>query len=656
MSTPLGALLHEPSAGDRDQSNLGAFTRWLAVSRGLRFESYDELQAWSVTDLDGFWRAVLDFYDVRYDGDPSVVLADRSMPGARWFPDMSVNYAEHLIGQDVDLDTIAAHGYSQTRPPVRLTYGELRSQIAAGQRALQSLGVRKGDRVVAYLPNIPETLVAYAATISLGAIWASCAPEFGAQSVIDRFGQIEPTILLTVSGYVYGEKQVDRRGEAAQIRDAVGSIEHVIEIEYGAERIEGALNWRALLRDYATDQQSAFERVPFDHPMVVLFSSGTTGKPKAIVHGHGGLLIEHLKSNGLSWDISPTDTFLWFSTTAWMMWNSLCSALLSRATIVMIDGNPGYPSLDWQFRIAAETGTTIIGLSPAFIAECRRQAVRPGELGVRVREVCAAGSPMSPDAAAWVYDQLGPDVLLNVGCGGTDVCTGIVQGSPWQSVWAGEISGRCLGVAATAYDEKGNEVTGELGELVITEPMPSMPVAFWGDPDGSRLRAAYFDHYPGIWRHGDWIQFTERGSCVVTGRSDATLNRGGVRLGTADFYSVIDRLPEIADSMVIHLEDAEGGMGELWLFVVPAEGVQLDDDLRGRISSALRRDLSPRHVPDQIAAVPAIPHNRTGKKLEVPVKKILKGQPADEVASRDALADPASLDAFVAIHTERAAR
>lgn len=652
MSTEAGELLHEPSQQERAASNLGAFTRWLADERGLSFESYDDLQRWSTTDLDAFWTAIVDSFGIRYDGKAAPVLAERTMPGARWFPSMRLNYAEHLMGADDDVDKVAAYGYSQTREPARLTYGELRRQVAAAQRALRALGVGEGDRVVAYLPNIPETLVAYAATISLGAIWASCAPEFGAQSVIDRFGQIEPKVLLTISGYTYGARPVDRRDEVAQIRHGIPSLQHVVEVEYGPDRLDDALQWADVLAEHATDEPPQFARVPFDHPMVVLFSSGTTGKPKAIVHGHGGLLIEHLKSNALSWDISPTDTFLWFSTTAWMMWNSLASALLNRASIVMIDGNPAYPGLDWQFRIAAETATTIIGLSPAFIAECRRQGVAPGELGVRVREVCAAGSPMSPDAAKWVYDELGPGILLNVGCGGTDVCTGIVQGSPWQSVWAGEISGRCLGVAATAYDERGNEVTGELGELVITEPMPSMPVAFWGDPDGSRLREAYFDHYPGIWRHGDWIKFTDRGSCIVTGRSDATLNRGGVRLGTADFYSVIDRMPQIADSMVIHVEDDEGGMGRLWLFVVPADGVTLDDELRTSIAARLRADLSPRHVPDQIAAVPAIPHNRTGKKLEVPVKKILKGQAVDDVASKDALADPTSLDAFVAYARE----
>ncbi|WP_153505580.1 acetoacetate--CoA ligase [Cumulibacter manganitolerans] len=647
MSTPAGTLLHEPAPADLERSALGGFVRWLAGSRGLSFDSYEALHRWSVDDLEGFWRAIVEYFDVRYDGSPEPVLVERTMPGARWFPHLRLNYAEHLLRRGDD--GVAAYGYSQTRAPIRLTHRALRAQVAAAQAALRSLGVGRGDRVVGYLPNVPETLVAYAATISLGAIWAGCAPEFGAQSVIDRFGQVEPAVLLAVSGYTYGAREVDRRDEVARIRAAIPSVQHVVEVEYGAHPLPDAQRWSQLLERHATTAPPTFTRVPFEHPMVVLFSSGTTGRPKAIVHGHGGLLVEHLKSNALSWDITAEDTFLWFSTTAWMMWNSLSSALLNGASIVMIDGNPAHPGLDWQFRIAAETATTIIGLSPAFIAECRRQDVRPGALGVRVKEVCAAGSPMSPDAARWVYDELGPQVLLNVGCGGTDVCSGIVQGSPWQAVWAGEISGRCLGVAATAYDERGHEVIGELGELVITEPMPSMPVAFWGDPDGTRLREAYFESYPGIWRHGDWIRFTDRGSCVVSGRSDATLNRGGVRLGTADFYSTTDRIPEIADAMVIHLEDDEGGMGTLWLFVVPAEGVELDDALRARIADRLRTDLSPRHVPDRIEAVPAIPHNRTGKKLEVPVKKILKGRPVDEVASKDALADPTSLDAFVTI-------
>jgi acetoacetyl-CoA synthetase len=381
----------------------------------------------------------------------------------------------------------------------------------------------------------------------------------------------------------------------------------------------------------------------------VLFSSGTTGKPKAIVHGHGGILLEHLKNHGLSWDLRPGDRILWFSTTAWMMWNALVSGLLARASIVMIDGNPLHPDLRWQWQLAAETGATLMGASPGFLMACRKEGVRPAEEFdlARVRQIGAAGSPLPPEGYRWVAEQFGPNVLLNVGSGGTDVCSGIVQGSPLQPVWVGEISGACLGVDAQAFDEKGNRVVGELGELVITAPMPSMPVGFWGDPDGTRYRDAYFDVYPGVWRHGDWVRFSESGSVIVAGRSDATLNRGGVRLGTAEFYGVVEELPEVADSLVVHLEDPAGGPGELVLFVVLAPGAALDDALRARVAKELRAALSPRHVPDRIVEVPSVPRNRTGKKLELPAKRILLGAAPEDVASRDVLADPTSLDAFV---------
>jgi acetoacetyl-CoA synthetase len=407
------------------------------------------------------------------------------------------------------------------------------------------------------------------------------------------------------------------------------------------------VSWPELLAEHG---ELSFDQVPFDHPLCVLFSSGTTGKPKAIVHCHGGILLEHLKNHALSWDLHAGDRILWFSTTAWMMWNSLVSGLLVGASIVLIDGNPLFPSLTWQWQLAEHTGATLMGASPGFLMACRNEGVNPAkEFDLsRIRQVAAAGSPLPAEGYHWVADQFGPSVLLNVGSGGTDVCTGIVQGSPLQPVWTGEISGACLGVDVKAFDEGGNEVpTGELGELVITTPMPSMPVGFWGDEDGSRYRATYFDVYPGIWRHGDWIRFSRTGSCVIAGRSDATLNRGGVRLGTAEFYRVVEELPGIADSLVVHLEDPAGGNGELMLFVQLTRGAELDETLRRGITTALRTALSPRHIPDTIAAVPAIPRNRTGKKLELPVKKILLGAHLDDVASREVLADPTSLDSFV---------
>jgi acetoacetyl-CoA synthetase len=647
MSEP--ELLRPVAPDVRATTEIGRFLTWLERERGLTFAGYEELHRWSVDDLDGFWSAVWEHFEVRGHSPYDAVLGRREMPGAEWFPGATLNYAEHALGlldnPDQDADETAVLGYSQTRDRVELTWGQLRDQVARARAGLQRLGVGRGDRVVAYLPNIPETLVAFLATASLGAIWASCAPEFGARSVVDRFGQVEPKILLAVAGYGYGSKDVDRREQVAEIREGLPTVEHVVHVPYGANTLPDAVSWNALVGEPG---ELAFEPVPFAHPLAVLFSSGTTGKPKAIIHGHGGILLEHLKNHALSWDLGPGDRILWFSTTAWMMWNALVSALLVRASIVMIDGNPLHPDIRWQWRLAEETSATLMGASPGFLMACRKEGVEPAkEFDLsRLRQIGAAGSPLPPEGYRWVAEQVG-DVLLNVGSGGTDICSGIVQGSPLQPVWAGEISGPCLGIDAKAFDDKGEQVVGELGELVITAPLPSMPVGFWGDPDGTRYRDTYFDVYPGVWRHGDWVRFSEVGSAIIAGRSDATLNRGGVRLGTAEFYRVVEELPEVADSLVVHLEDPAGGNGQLLLFVRPAAGVELDDALRRRISTTLRTELSPRHIPDRIAAVPVIPHNRTGKKLELPVKKILLGAAPDEVASRDVLADPTALDAFV---------
>jgi acetoacetyl-CoA synthetase len=503
------------------------------------------------------------------------------------------------------------------------------------------------------VPNVPEALVAFLATASLGATWASCATEFGTRSVVDRFAQIEPTVLLVAGGYRYGKKDVDRAEQVREIRAALPGVAHVVDIEYGDWRVEGAESWPELLAA-VQDPVLAFEPVPFDHPLVVLFSSGTTGQPKAIVHGHGGILLEHLKNHALSWDLGPEDRMLWFSTTAWMMWNALVSSLLVGCSIVMVDGDPAHPDLTWQWRLAEETGATLMGASPGFVMACRAAGVdlRSGyDLSIRV--VGSAGSPLPPEGYAWILEQLGPQVLLNVGSGGTDVCSGLVQNNPLLPVLAGKISGRALAVDVHAFDDDAHEVLGEPGELVITSPMPSMPVGFWGDDDGKRLQAAYFDHFPGVWRHGDWIVFDADGSCVVTGRSDATLNRGGVRLGTAEFYRVVEELDEVTDSVVVHLEDQAGGNGELLLFVTLRSGVTLDQGLVARIRRELRTALSPRHVPDAVHAVPAVPRNLTGKKLELPVKRILQGSALEDVASRDALAVPTSLDAFVELTRER---
>jgi acetoacetyl-CoA synthetase len=651
--------LWTPDPTAREHSRIGRYMDWLERSRGLTFDGFDELQRWSVTELEQFWQSLWDYFEITSSAPPTEVLSTRAMPGARWFGGARLNYAEHIVGGCFPDDDVAVVARSQTRPPITLTFGELTDRVCRARAGLQRIGVGRGDRLVGYLPNIPETLVAFLACASLGATWATCAPEFGERSVVDRFAQLEPSVLLAVSGYQYGDRYVDRRTHVADVVAAMPSLRRVIEVPYGRDPLDGARLAAPLIGwDEVTGDGDAldFDQLPFDHPLCVLFSSGTTGLPKAIIHGHGGILLEHLKNHALSWDLGPGDRLMWFSTTAWMMWNALVSTLLTGASIVMLDGNPLHPDLTEQWRLAADVEATMLGLSPAYVAACRKAGVDPSAVpGLRLRTLCTAGAPLPPDAARWLHDTLGDGTLVINGSGGTDVCSGIVQGNPLLPVWAGAISGRCLGVATAALDEAGEPVVGELGELVITEPMPSMPVGFWNDPAGDRYRETYFDRYPGVWRQGDWVQFSEDGSCVVTGRSDATLNRGGVRLGTGEFYRVVEELEGVANSLVVHLEDPEGGAGELILFVVVADGRELDNGLEAEIAGALRSVLSPRHVPDAIVEVESIPVGLTGKKLELPVKRILQGVSVDAVASRDALANPAALDAFVAYAASRRA-
>jgi acetoacetyl-CoA synthetase len=640
-------VLWTPPADVRETTEIGRYLDWLRDERGRDFAGYDELWRWSVDDLEGFWGSLWDFFGVRAHAPYERVLGAREMPGAEWFPGARLNYAEHALGTDEDADRVAVVARSQTRAPIELTFGELRAAVARARAGLRRLGVGPGDVVAAYLPNIPETLVAFLATASLGATWATCAPEFGSRSVLGRFGQIEPKVLLAVGGYTYRDRAVDRREQVAEVRAGLPTLEHVVHVPYGDNELPDALSWNSLI---AEPGPLEFEPVAFDHPIYVLFSSGTTGLPKPIVHGHGGQLIEHLKGVGLGWDLKPGGRLLWFSTTAWMMWNALVSALLVRASIVMIDGDPMWPDLSFQWRLAEETRPSFMGVSPTFLMACRKAGLQIGREHdlAGVRALAFAGSPLPSEGYHYVYEQLGPDVLCLNGSGGTDICGAFVSGSFLQPVYDGEISGCCLGADVKAFDAEGDSVVGELGEMVVGEPMPSMPVRFWNDPGDERYRSSYFDLYPGVWRQGDWILFTERGSCVITGRSDATLNRGGVRMGTSELYAVVEELPEVADSLIVHREDDEGGAGELILFVALAGDRELDDDLRARIAGALRSQLSPRHVPDTIVAVPAVPRTMTGKKLEAPVKRILLGARAEDVARPDALLDPTAIEAFVA--------
>ena len=640
---PQPTVLWKPPPDVRARTRIGAYLGWLERERGLRFDDYDALLRWSIDDLDGFWSSVWEHFEV--SPDPGPALSDASMPGARWFPDARVNWAEHCLrlGRRADNDVVVV-ARSQTRERVTLTAAELREEVARVRTGLGRLGVGPGDRVAAYLPNIPEAVIALLATASLGAIWSSCAPEFGARSVIDRWSQIEPKVLLTIDGYRYGKGEVDRTDEVAAIQAALPRMVTVVVpyLHPDAELASESLTWAKLRADPG---ELAFEQVPFDHPLFVLYSFGTTGLPKPIVHGHGGILLEHLKIHALHHDLGPSDRFFWFSTTGWMMWNYLVSGLAVDATIVLFDGSPAHPDLTALWHMAEDEGFTYFGTSAPYLMACRKEGLRPGDLVdlSQLRGIGSTGAPLPIEGFRYVYDAISPSVHLQSVSGGTDVCTAFVGASPLVPVWEGELSCRHLGCAVEAYSPSGEPLIGEQGELVITKPMPSMPVSFWNDPSGSRYRAAYFDDFPGVWRHGDWITFTDRGSCVISGRSDATLNRGGVRIGTAEFYAVVESLPEVADSLVVHL-DADD---RLLLFLSLRDGVSLTPELIDRVRKELRSALSPRHVPDEIIAVPAIPRTLSGKKLEVPVKRILTGTPAEVAAAAGSLADPTSLDPFV---------
>ena len=617
--------------------------RWLESHRDKRFETYDALWQWSVSDLEGFWQSIVDYFEVRFEQPPTKVLSSRAMPGAQWFAGAKVCYPEHVLRAEPDGPAIIARSEDGSRH--ELSMAELRKNVARIRFGLLQLGIGRGDRVAALVSNTPEAIVAMLATASLGAIWSSCPPEFGVESVLDRFSQIEPKVLITVDGYRFRGRVFDRREAVRQIEAGLPSLAHTVVVPQVGLGLDGALTWTEL---GATSAPLVFEPVAFDHPMWILYTSGTTGLPKPIVHGHGGILLEHFKVHALHDNVGRGDRFFWYSTTGWMMWNYLVSVLLVGSTIVLYDGDPVHPSLLTLFHMADEEGVTFFGTSASFLMACHKAGISPkSEVSLdRLKAIGSTGSPLPVEGFHWVYDQVKTDVWLGSVSGGTDVCTGLVVQCAMLPVRAGEIQCRALGAKIESFDESGQPVFGEVGELVITEPLPSMPIRFWNDDDGSRYRSSYFDKYDGVWRHGDWISIDTDGRSVIHGRSDATLNRGGVRLGTSEFYRVIETIPDIIDSIVVDTGtlDTEG---RLWLFVAVADGA-VTKPLAERIRGELRDRLSPRHVPDEIRSIPDVPYTLSGKKLEVPIKRILNGTPPEDAVNRGTLRNPDALDGILA--------
>ena len=640
-------LLWVPSQDRVRASRMSAYQRWLEHEHGLRFAGYEDLWRWSVGDLDGFWGSIWAHFAVAASAPPAAVLAGRDMPGARWFPGARLNWAENLLrhatGRAAGDPAIVA--VCEGREAAQMTWAELTGQVASLAAELRALGVRPGDRVAAYLPNIPQAVVALLATASVGAIWSCCAPDFGVKGVIDRFRQIEPTVLIAVDGYHFNGKKVDRLASVAELREQLPTVRHTVVVRHLDPARMPAAGILAFDDLVAGEAEPVYEQVPFEHPLWILYSSGTTGLPKGIVHSHGGILLEHLKIHALHFDTGPADRVFIYASTAWMVWNVLVGALSVGAAIITYDGSPAFGEPDALFGICAGQRATRFGTGAAYLTLCEKAGARPGDRYdlSELRAILSTGSPLPESAWHWVYDAVKKDLLLGSDCGGTDVCTAFIGTNPLLPVYAGEMQAPYLGVRIEAWSAAGEPVVGEVGEMVITAPMPSMPVRFWNDPDGSRYRDAYFGTFPGVWRHGDWMTVTADGTYVVHGRSDSTINRGGVRMGSADIYQAIDSLPEIAGSLVIGAELGDGGY-YMPLFVVLAPGAALDDDLIARIRRNIRAEVSPRHVPDDIIAAPGVPVTITGKKLEVPVKRLLQGTPEATAVNRATVANPDVLD------------
>jgi acetoacetyl-CoA synthetase len=649
-----GELLWTPGPERIRQANVTALAGWLARERGRQFADYRVLWRWSVEDLEGFWQALWDFFAIESSAAHTRVLGRRQMPGADWFPGARLNYAQHLLRREGAGGDVLLH-LSETRPLTALKWETLGNQVRTLATELRALGVRPGDRVVAWMPNIPETMVAMLATTALGAIWACCSPDFGERGTLDRLAQLEPKVLFSVDGYRYGGKAFDRRSQLRDIAARLTSLEHLIYLPYLSPEdttlpLPSARHWQRLFeRPAVAAADFEYAQVPFDHPLWTLFSSGTTGLPKPIVHGHGGILLENLKNATFHFDLHAADRVFFYTTSGWMLWNFITSIPLTGALPVLYDGHPAHPVPDVLWRMADEAGVASFGASPTYVDQLRRSGIVPRERYrlEKLRTINLAGSPATPESMEWFYRNVKADLWVANGSGGTDCCTGFVGGVPVLPVRAGEIQAPQLGVSAKAFNARGESVIDEVGELVLTEPMPSMPLRFWNDPDNRRYLETYFQEFPGNWRHGDFFRIDAQGRSFVLGRSDATLNRYGIRIGTAEIYRTLALIPEVQDALIVNL-DLPGGGFFMPLFVRLAPGIELDAGLEGRIRDTLRREYTPRHVPDKIHQVPGIPYTLTGKKMEVPVRRILMGVPAEKAANRSGVSDPGALDFFIA--------
>lgn len=640
--------LWTPSEDFQLNSNLTAFNEWLSETRNLHFSGYDQLWEWSVNDTNAFWESIVDYFQLAFHQPYQYVHSDDPMPDTKWFEGASLNYAEHIFRQKSS-SRPAIIFQREGHDTIELSWQEVEDQVSALVHYFKSIGVAKGDRIVAYLPGIPEATIGFLAACSMGAVWSSCSPDFGASSVVDRFQQIEPKVLLTVDGYSYGGKDFDKTQTVREIIAQLPTLEKVIQVPYNASTRfldEGKL-WSEVTQPTGT--QLEFTPVPFEHPIWVLYSSGTTGQPKAITHSQGGVLLEHLKYVVFHNDVKPGERYFWFTTTGWMMWNFVQATLLAGATIVLYDGSPAYPDLDKLWRFTQDHKITHFGISAPFIVACMKKGLTPGkefDLSA-LRSISSTGSPLPPEGFDWIYENVSKDVWLVSMSGGTDVCSAFVGGCPTESVYEGEIQRRALGCAMYAFDEQGKPVTNEVGEMVVTRPMPSMPVFFWNDVDKKRYKESYFEMYPGIWRHGDWLEITDRNTLIIKGRSDATLNRHGVRIGTAEIYQSVNKISSIKDSLVVNLE-MKNGSHFMPLFVVMNEGASFNSEVQKNVSDQLRTDFSPRHVPDAFIVVDDIPYTISGKKMEAPVKRLLQGISLEKAANLGAMKNPSSLNFFVA--------